>query len=110
MHIHSITFVFLFTVTLQRPKNQQKKLHSQRPVLQPTTATMDPAIIPVITMPVNTVHNHTATVTVTINGNSMDRDMGMHTAMHGVVTAAVDIIERIGKNKKCFFFSVQRQL
>ncbi len=74
---------------LQRPKNQQKKLHSQRPVHhQHIMVTMDPAIIPVITMLANTVHSRIATVMVIINGNSMVRDMEMHTTMHGVVIAA----------------------
>lgn len=92
-------------MTLQLPKSQQKKQHSQRPVRQHTMVTMDPAIIPVITMPVNTVHNHIAIATATINGNSTDRDMEMHTVMRGVVTAAVDIIE--GTKKNLFFYLVQ---
>lgn len=96
-----IQLIFFFlptlclTVMLQLPKNQQKKLHSQRPVHQHIMATMDRAIIPVITMPASMVHSHIAIAMAIINGNSTDRDMVMHIAMHGVVIAAVAITKHI---------------
>lgn len=92
---------------LQLPKNQQKKLHSQRPVHQHIMATMDRAIIPVITMPASMVHSHIATAMAIINGNSTDRDTGMHTAMHGVVIAAVAITKHIFVHTySCDLFSI----
>lgn len=80
---------------LQLPKSQRKKLHSPHPVHQHITVTMDQALIPVITMLANMVHNHTAIAMAIINGNSTDRDMVTHIAMHGVAIAAVAITKHI---------------
>lgn len=94
-------------MTLQRPKNQQKKLHSQRPVRQHITVTMDRAIIPIITMLANMVHSRIATAMAIINGNSTVRDMEMHIAMHGVVIAAVAITKNINLFiNSCDLFSI----
>lgn len=46
-------------------------------------------------MQVSTVHSRIAIVTATINGNSMDRVMETHTAMHGAVIVAVVAITKL---------------